>query len=463
MSFVRKEPAFFFCLTVIFVFLFLRNPNSLLYPPVFVEDGPYMLGYFYENRAMSSVFRFYGGYISLGPNIIGYLAGIFGIVATPFFLSFLPLMVSAFTFSIVSLHSFDHIGRSLNARVAICLFTGFLPAGNFALVSNTTYSLWHMFILLSILSILWTPKSHKKAIAVLPIFFILIWSHPFSLLLVPVYIFRIFCSETRIQKNFFYLLIGITASYYVFGINHSSITNQLSVGSVLLDWGRVFFERVIFERLFMTKIRMILVSMGWQWVMHCVSIFVLFVLGVYIFYRNKCGKVDVGIFALFLYLSIGASLLSVYTRGAFLDTEWAHRYTYPSSLFISFSVALSAINPKRKLSCLANSASSDIAVSADVAERNFTAQEFKRFLFSHNKVLTAIIILLIIANYLSLNFFYINSWEGNRIIEFVKQVAAKKKDHTQPWCLKIDRKEWTIIVNPWGLETSQCKDTQIKE
>src|SRR5215510_4480799 len=52
---------------------FARGPGALLEPSLAFEDGRDIFAFYYNQRDPASVLRFYVGYISLVPNLIGYL------------------------------------------------------------------------------------------------------------------------------------------------------------------------------------------------------------------------------------------------------------------------------------------------------------------------------------------------------------------------------------------------------
>ena len=52
---------------------FFREPASYLLPPLSYEDGRDFFAFFYNHREPAAILRFYAGYVSLIPNLVGYL------------------------------------------------------------------------------------------------------------------------------------------------------------------------------------------------------------------------------------------------------------------------------------------------------------------------------------------------------------------------------------------------------
>jgi len=169
--------------------LLLKNPDMLLLPPLHAEDGTEMLAYYYCDRDPGRVLRHYNGYVSLVPNAIGYASGGVAIAFAPTLLAVVPFLLAVGCYSLPhGLRLFGNVSPAGTGSAASLLIAA-LPLGSATLLANTTYSQWNGLLALALLAI--APAS-RSPIAVSARFLVsatLMWSHPLSVLVLPLFAF----------------------------------------------------------------------------------------------------------------------------------------------------------------------------------------------------------------------------------------------------------------------------------
>jgi hypothetical protein len=148
----RPYAWFMFCVPII-VFIFLaRDFNALFKPVLELEDGSQMFGYYYNFDGLGSLLRWYLGYLSLLPNILGYLCSLFPTIWWPHLLVLLSIIIFWIAFSTFCLPLFRPYVINDFQRALICVALAAIPLGNYAMVL-ASYTLWPAGIILCLLSI----------------------------------------------------------------------------------------------------------------------------------------------------------------------------------------------------------------------------------------------------------------------------------------------------------------------
>jgi hypothetical protein len=150
---------------------------------------------------------------------MAYIAVLCPLQITPYVMTAFPLLLSALTYSFFSWPIFRSIVSDDRARIVTCLLFITLPYGNFGLVSLTISTLWNLMLILICLSLI-TPRA--GSLALVPLFVLLsalIWSHPYGIVLIPVYAYLAVRNRQQISLCIYYVgLIAVALLYFIFGI-----------------------------------------------------------------------------------------------------------------------------------------------------------------------------------------------------------------------------------------------------
>ena len=301
---------------------------------------------FYINHSESAgIFRSYGGYISLLPNLIGYVATRLSISFSPYFMVFSSLWITSCAFTVFALPRYRFALASDKGRMALCLILGLLPLGNSAIRSSITYSQWHLLWLFLILILAPLPRSTLGRIGQLGFLVVTAWSHPLSILGIPLLGLT---AIVRWKKDEIFNSVGlITAivAYQLIGVDASDAIQKISFSSIGLA-GKYILHRVVFESIFGNRLRLLLHEQQMDWM---ILLFALSAIGILcLLLWNERRRISNGNWLWIGGLTViiaGVSLGSVIGRSMDGNTHlggWEQRYFYIQQMafVLTCSIAL---------------------------------------------------------------------------------------------------------------------------
>lgn len=332
---------------LVLVVIVLRDPSVIMAPPAVFEDGRELLEFYQYNRAPAGIFRDYAGYVSLGPNLLGYIFGIQPPWIVVHLLLWAAFLIAAAMLALPAA-SWVFPGALTQAeRAALVTILALAPVGNFAILQMTMYSIWHLLFGLALLSagarvLTWGPCS-----AVILVGAAALTSNPVALVLLPVLLWRAFKARVLPERVAFATLFCVGLAYPFFGIVAMPPGGTSLDPGVMLSFGRAFFERVVAETLISTELRMAFRYRGLEHIFWLAGIAWL---GVLAWTWRMRGSIQAGLFVpivLFHIVAVALLAATVYVRGSLLDTAWSHRYSYVSSLLVIVAMALTGIEVSR--------------------------------------------------------------------------------------------------------------------
>lgn len=336
----KKIPALFagLLLTVAAV-SFFRDPTSYLLPPLAYEDGRDMFAFFYNHREPGAVLRFYNGYISLVPNLVGY--GAMGLPTpwVPKALALVPLLFASLAFCWLYLPVYRRLIPHDGARLAVCLALALAPVANSFFIANTTYSIWSLLLLLVWLSLAPPPERPAAAAGRFAVMAALIWSHPLSLALVPVWLATAaWCARggggrarrpervpARVPVLFYGGLTAAAVLYQIFGVEPRGLSPP-GPASILYRTAVFTLERVVFATGFGDAATAFLRRSGGAALIPATAALLLLAAGALTWrYRRRLSSHQRFALAVLVYLSLAFTALYVVGRSPTLDILGAGR------------------------------------------------------------------------------------------------------------------------------------------
>ncbi len=300
---------------------YARDPNLFRYPLAAYEDGRDMFGFFYNHPEPGSILRFYNGYVSLIPNAAGYLAARAPVTAIPHLLSLFPLLVAALAFAWPARPAFREVVESDRLRWVACLTLALAPLGNYLFVSSTTYSVWNLLFLLILMSLAGAPEKPGAAAGRWAAMAALIWSHPLSIALVPVWLGQAWLRRGlgRLPGLFYGALTVTALAYQALGVEHGGdrAVDLAWIGRVT---GILVLERVFFNTLLSDRLSRALHNRGEElWVYLIAAAVVATLAAVAIALRRRLGARRLWHLAVLAYLIVALTALYVIGRSGDLS------------------------------------------------------------------------------------------------------------------------------------------------
>ncbi|MCA8882266.1 MAG: hypothetical protein KDA50_00700 [Rhodobacteraceae bacterium] len=401
--------------------LILRDPGSFLAPPVMLEDAVEMLSYYYRAPAPEEIFRFYNGYTSVGPNIIGYIAGQAPLWISSYILHWVPIAMAAATFSAIQIRGVDLFGLDRTAKFLIALLLCLLPMANWALVSNTTYMLWNALIFSTVLILLWTPGRGWGTTALMGMLLVFSWTHPLFIVLAPALAVRVFtAAEIRHRIWFAAILVSVLA-YMVLGLDIAARPEEVENGGpvrIVLDSALLFFSRGIFEPVFSSRLRSLMADHGlFAATVAIGAALMAAALAVAARHRIWTDRAALRTTVLLLLFAGLYTAASVASGKALLLSGWGQRYTYPAGYLVMLLAGAGTL--------------------ALLRER--TARH--RIL-----AISGVALYLLALNIVDLGYYRTAPAESRAVQGFLRQVEDLAAQDA-PYCGRLERGRWSITLS----------------
>ena len=284
-----------------------------------------MLAFYFNDRCLEGVLRVYSGYVSLLPNLVGYLAGALPLRLASQAMSAHTLVLAAAAHTLFAHHHFRPLIAEDRIRICICIVLILAPAGNFAIYSSTTYSIWHLLWILILLAAAPAPRQLLLRLLGFVIGALAAWSHPLSIVCLPLGIARLMAKAPTGERAYHGGIVVAILSYVAMGIEFGRAGEARPGIPDLSASMELLLQRVPFEALAGNHMRLILLTHGLGWVATALG-----------------GLLTMGLFALILkmppscwsrlafgvsYLVMALTILSIMARGeALLSGPWEQRY-----------------------------------------------------------------------------------------------------------------------------------------
>ncbi|MCG8456828.1 MAG: hypothetical protein MI919_11155, partial [Holophagales bacterium] len=247
--------------------LVFRSFNAVMYPILHCEDGTEMLAYYLNRPHPLGVFRDYAGYVSLMPNLMGYAAArLLPPHVAPYAMVGFSLAMATAALSLFVSRSFRFVVPKDRSRALICLIVASVPLGNHALITNLTYSLWHIFLiaLLSILAPM--PATSRGRLAQAGYLCLAICSHPLSIVFVPICLVLSIARRSRGERLRNLGILVVVLLYAWLGIRSTETAGSGEELAAVGISAEYVAHRVVFESVFGNRMRMILQGSHQTWI-----------------------------------------------------------------------------------------------------------------------------------------------------------------------------------------------------
>ena len=316
---------------MIFVLAGLQNSfEELFYPTLHDEDGFVIFTVFYNGHELKNIFTFYNGYLATLPMILGYWIHFFPLTAIPYIYVVVALIIKSISCFLL----YKVIGRVFKSEslawyilLAILIF----PLSGHEFSVSLNHQIWN--ILLILFCLLFLPIPERPAYKVLYILAVvlLICSNPGSIVLAPVYGYRLLREKShRVEYGLFILATGM---YMLFGVESKS--PQFSELQYFVE---IFQDRVVTDvllglgpRLYMQYLEVT----GWL----VASVLIVISIRLFLSWKDITGEEKEFIFVLF-YMAVSMVLISLIGRPNYGWKLYYHegggiRYVYISRLLMA--------------------------------------------------------------------------------------------------------------------------------
>jgi hypothetical protein len=429
---------------------FLRDPGAFLRPILAFEDGRDILGFFYHRRGIETWLRTYAGYVVLVPNLLGWAALAAPIRAAPHLLAAGPLALSSLAFAWLARRPYRWLLASDDARFAACVLLALAPVANARFVGNTMYAVWSAFLLLVLWALAPPPRSGAAAAARLLAMSLLAWSHPLSVLLVPVWLLQALFpgrlapgAAAPLARLFYAELAAAALLYQLFGVDHAALS-ALPPQELLHRTAALTLVRVVFGAVFGDAAAHALRAAGAGALIPAAALAVLAAAGLALARaRARIGVREAFALALLGWVILGATALAVLGRQADYELLLTHqeaRFFWVQRILFLVLLVLGA-------GLLAEARRAAGAPPTPAASPGPAAPSAPALRMRAQALLAAWLVLLNLAN----NAVYrVSPAEGEQVHAFVAAVAREEEARggRAQVRARLERGPWSIALEP---------------
>ncbi|PIQ97519.1 MAG: hypothetical protein COV67_03785 [Nitrospinae bacterium CG11_big_fil_rev_8_21_14_0_20_56_8] len=412
-------------ITVCFFILALRNfLLEVQYPIMYTQDGRYVFPLFFERHDFSSIFKFCdGGYRTVGPYLLGYLLTFLPARWIPHGFSLASLCLSAFTYALVfRLGLWIVRDRVFAVLMAFCVAA--LPLGNAQLVGTVAWQHYNLTIILCLLLLLPFPQRLWSRVLFSLGVNILIWSHPLSIVILPVCVWRLWSRPQQRPEHVLFMVSAV--GYGVWGVHPGP--QDFSSWPYL---AQIFTQRVVLESLIGPKNRAYLQFLEGASPI-AGAVFLVLVLIAWRSWGSRSAREKEALMVLsyFQVSLLGMVVLGKHLEWIFLGMMALGRYVYaPKVLFVVVFFILA------------------FPVFRDIP----------RFRI----LLVGLVLLLTAINLNSNKMYRTNVEEGKRIVQFFERVDRESRNCAGrvDWPMVLKRGAWDPRNGPgdWSIEIFLCR------
>jgi hypothetical protein len=237
-----------------FSFLILALKNDLadvFYPLLYNEDGRNIFGLFYNDHSIENIFSSYSSYYQVLPRLTGYILHFFPVTWIPSLYCLFALSFSALAYSLFY-PLLNRLFRSPWFALYSVLILTALPLASHKLVGALMYQVWNSVLILGVVAFLPIPKNILGKVLYFIAVNILIWSHPYCILMLPIYIYKfVFQNDERWAHGFFTLSViiyfGLTLKHHPLNWDSlqyfpSNLLGRVVTETVMGPINRVWFQ-----------------------------------------------------------------------------------------------------------------------------------------------------------------------------------------------------------------------------
>ena len=186
-----KPPGFPIVFLCCFLIIGAKNSfNGILYPLLYNEDAGNIFNNFVNGNNFQNIFTIYASYIRLFPNLTGYFLGFFPIDITLPLYCLISLSMTALAYT-VFYKVLDYFFQDKWFSIISALTISALPLGNFQIVEVLMYQIWHCTLILFLITLMPLPKKLWPKTGVALVTHIMIWTHPYSIMVMPLFLWNI--------------------------------------------------------------------------------------------------------------------------------------------------------------------------------------------------------------------------------------------------------------------------------
>lgn len=338
------------------LFFLLRSFYAFTLPDLACEDGSEMFAYYTNHPTPGYILRSYSGYISLLPNLVGYLAARLPPPLVPYALAYYALLVKTTAFTLFAGRRFRFTVANDHWRLLIVVAAALMPLGDRLLSDNATYSIWNLLLILCLLVVAPLPRRRRALFVQFGLLVLCAWSTPVAVVVAPLCLYN-FLTRRRAADRWVNGGLMLAIGLYVWLAVHPAV--HPADGVVRSLWQSIaltplyLLNRVVAETLLGYHLRMAMQNQGLTWLIYLVAtIFVTGLAGLYVVNRRALTRREHSYLVMTLFLITAITWFSIYARGMDSNSHmgpWNGRYFYVQQYLFVLLLAVGMARNWRRL------------------------------------------------------------------------------------------------------------------
>lgn len=200
---------FIIFLSCLLIFSLRNSLNGIFYPTLLYEDSSSLFQPFYNGKGVGYIFETWNGYLGLIPKTIAFILNFLAAKYIPSSYALISMVFAAIAYVVLYAMLQGIFGKWI--AVACTLTIVALPLGYHLLITNLAFSTWNMLLILIFLFFIPVPQTKIKRTLYCFATVIMIWSHPLSLLLLPLYLYK---SMVEPENKWIHRLFSLSTLFY---------------------------------------------------------------------------------------------------------------------------------------------------------------------------------------------------------------------------------------------------------
>ena len=182
------------------------------------EDWAILFARYLWDRSPGLVLEPYAGYVSFGPQGIGWLTSWLPGGAQAYALAFAAGGVAALALGWFASPRFAHVLPDARLRGLVCLLLALQPLADAPLLCTAMYAHFHMLFVVCLAAVATPPSARARPVELIVVT-VCAWSHPIALLVAPLFAWRAWRSPDRGVRRHYACLALLSVAYLGFGVD----------------------------------------------------------------------------------------------------------------------------------------------------------------------------------------------------------------------------------------------------
>lgn len=187
-------------------------------PVMIGEDWSILFEGHLWDRDLGRIVQPYAGYVSVGPQLVGWLVSFLPAAARGYALAWVAGLVAVVSLAWFASERFARLLPDHRTRASVAVLLAILPLADAGLLCATMYAHWHLLFVLCLMPVAAAPATGRGRAGEIFVAVLCAWSHPLALVTAPLFGWRAW-RESATARRHYLALAAVVLAYPSFGID----------------------------------------------------------------------------------------------------------------------------------------------------------------------------------------------------------------------------------------------------